>query len=109
MGTRVFPFPLCRVDWAAEPACCPQCLLFAHSGNCWQSNDLRTNFDCALQACPVLQTYRVEPAGDKDSDDTLYEGVIKCPKNVLIYPKNVELPLEILPLLASPEYLLMRR
>ena len=32
-----------------------------------------------LKACPVLQTYGVEPAGDGESDDALYEGVITSP------------------------------
>ena len=36
--------------------------------------------DCALKAYPVLQT-------TKESDDTLNEGGIKCPKNLLITPK----------------------
>ena len=31
----------------------------------------------------------MEPAGDGENDDTLYEGVIKCQKDVLIKPKSV--------------------
>ena len=41
----------------------------------WQSSDFRAD---TLQACPVLQTYGVEPADDGECDDTLYEGLIKC-------------------------------
>ena len=68
---------------------------------CWHTvesalaGSFRADFDCALQACPVLQTYGVEPAGDGESDE-------ECPKNVLIDPKRDELPQGILLLLASP-------
>ena len=42
-----------------DPECHPQCLLLARGGKCSdrQSNDFRADFDWALQACLVLQTY----------------------------------------------------
>ena len=62
-----------------DPTHYTQCLLLAHSGKCSvrQSSDFRTDLDCALQTCPVLQAYGVEPADDGESDDTLYKGDVR--------------------------------
>ena len=75
-----------------DPVHCPQCLLLANRGKCsdWPSNDFRAYSDCALQACPVLQTYGAEPAGDGACDDNLYEGGIQFPM-FLFTPKVLSL------------------
>ncbi len=48
----------------------------------------------------------MEPAGYGKGGDALNEGEVECPEDALTYYKGIELPSEVLPLLAFPEDLL---
>ena len=54
------------------------------------------------QTFTMLQADGVVPADDGEDEVTLSKGVIKGLEDVLADPKAVELPQEILSLLASP-------
>lgn len=76
----------------------------SQSGVCIQTTEIWdvSQLFWSTVAVSVLKAGWMNPAGDREGGDGLYEGVVERPENVLVYSKGTELLQEVL-LLAFPE------